>query len=152
MAKPAQPFSKLQDTATDGRLANVFFRREQLYRLRETLLRHKDAILEGIVKDSGNTPAEAFAELYATLSAIKTYHDELKPEGVLEAEYRIAKGQDAADSREGVGVVLLSPQSHTFVYSVFAPLCAAIAAGNCVAVVVSIRSPSPINYIMHLSY
>ena len=121
---------------TDGRLANLFFRREQLYRLHGALLQNKDAILEGIVEDSGNTAAEAFAELYATLAAIKSHHEQLEPQADLETEYRVAKGQDAPEARDGTGIVLIRPQAHTFVYSVLTPVSAAIAAGNCVAVVV----------------
>ncbi len=136
MSRQPQALSKLQEAVADGRLANVFFRREQLYRLHDAVLQNKDTIVNGIVKDSGNTEAEAFAEFYATLSAITSYHDQLRPEAELDAEYRIAKGQDAPDAREGVGIVLIRPQAHTFVYSVLAPVSAAIAAGNCVAVVV----------------
>jgi acyl-CoA reductase-like NAD-dependent aldehyde dehydrogenase len=136
MSQNPQAFSKLQESVTDGRLANVFFRREQLYRLHKTLLQNKDTIVDGIVEDSGNTEAEAFAELYATLSAIKSYHDQLEPQGELDTEYRIAKGQDAPEAREGAGIALIKPQAHTFVYSVLTPVSAAIAAGNCVAVVV----------------
>ncbi|RYP29681.1 hypothetical protein DL767_006633 [Monosporascus sp. MG133] len=135
MSKSARPFPKLQDTLADGRLATVFFRRDQLRRLQGSLLQHKDGLLDGIVKDSGNNLSEAFAELYMTLSAVKLYHDELNPKEQLAAEYRIAKGRDAADAREGIGIVVLVPQNHTFVYSVLAPLAAAIAAGNCVVVV-----------------
>ncbi|RYP50734.1 hypothetical protein DL768_003794 [Monosporascus sp. mg162] len=135
MSKSAGSFPKLQDTLADGRLDNVFFRRDQLRQLQESLLQHKDALLDGIVKDSGNNLSEAFAELYMTLSAVKLYHDELNPEEQLAAEYRIGKGRDAADAREGIGIVLLVPQKHTFVYSVLVPLAAAIAAGNCVVIV-----------------
>ena len=136
MSKQPKALSKLQDAVVDGRLANVFFRREQLYRLHETVLQNKNTIVEAIVNDSGNTAAEAFAEFYAILSAITSYHDQLKPEAELDAEYQIAKGQDAPEAREGVGIVLIRPQAHTFVYSVLAPVSAAIAAGNCVAVMV----------------
>jgi acyl-CoA reductase-like NAD-dependent aldehyde dehydrogenase len=136
MSKRPQALSKLQEAVTDGRLANVFFRREQLYRLHEALLQSKDAVVDGIVKDSGDTVAAAFAELYTTLSAIKSYHDQLQPQAELDTEYRIANGQDAPEAREGVGIVLIRPQAHTFVYSVLTPVSAAIAAGNCVAVVV----------------
>jgi acyl-CoA reductase-like NAD-dependent aldehyde dehydrogenase len=133
-------FPKLQDTLADGRLANVFFRRDQLRQLRDTLLKHKDALLDGIIQDSDYAPTEAFVELYLTLSAIKSYHDELKPEEQLDEEYRVAKGRDAPDARESVGIALITPQKHSFVYSVIVPLAAAIAAGNCVAVVVSRRT------------
>lgn len=135
-----QDFPRLQETVTDGRLANVFFRREQLFQLQDALRRNEDDILDGILKDSGNTPAEALAELYMTASTLKSLHDQLKPNEELELEYRVANGQDAPATRVGVGIVVIVPQRHTFVYSAIAPLCSAIAAGNCAVVVVS-RTP-----------
>lgn len=135
-----QDFPRLQETVTDGRLANVFFRREQLFQLQDALRRNEDDILDGILKDSGNTPAEALAELYMTASTLKSLHDQLKPNEELELEYRVANGQDAPATRVGVGIVVIVPQRHTFVYSALAPLCSAIAAGNCAVVVVS-RTP-----------
>lgn len=133
----SHPFPRLQETVIDGRLGSPFFRREQLYRLYQTLLQSKDAILEGILKDSSNSREEALAELYLTLSDIKHFHEEQDPKRELELEYRVAHKQDASTARVGVGVVVISPQAYTFLYSTISPLCAAIAAGNCVAVVVS---------------
>lgn len=50
---------------------------------------------------------------------------------MMEEEYRIANGKDAADRRVAAGIVYIVPSSHTLFYSVIAPLSVAIAAGNC---------------------
>src|SRR4051794_4914051 len=76
MSQQPQALTKLQEADTDGRLANVFFRREQLSRLHDSVLQNKNTVVDGILRDSGNTAAEAFAEFYATLSAITSYHDQ----------------------------------------------------------------------------
>ncbi|EPE04034.1 aldehyde dehydrogenase [Ophiostoma piceae UAMH 11346] len=133
---PQAAFPELYESFSDGRLTNVFYRREQLARLRQTLVESRQTILAAIVEDApGITPAEAFVELYMTIAAIKQHHDSLKPSAERAEEYSIANGQDAPDSRGGVGVVAIVPQSHSLLYSVIIPLSAAIAAGNCVAVV-----------------
>ncbi|KAM5384546.1 hypothetical protein ACJZ2D_001291 [Fusarium nematophilum] len=136
MSRKSIPSQKLQEAVIDGRLANVYIRRQQLSRLRDSVLQSKDAILEAIAKDSSVARNEALAEFYTTMTVIKHYYDELAPADAHRTEYQIANGQDAADAREGVGIVLITAQqAHTFFYSVLVPLCAAIAAGNCVIVV-----------------
>ncbi|KAK4235269.1 hypothetical protein C8A03DRAFT_46567 [Achaetomium macrosporum] len=135
MSKPAEPFPKLQHTVADGCLGNVLFRRDQLRQLQECLRHNKDAAIGGIDSESENTPGEAFAEVHMALSAIELYHDNLKPTTQLAAEYRIAKGRDAPDAREAIGIFLVVPQKHVFAYSTLVPLAAAIAAENCVVVV-----------------
>ncbi|EFX04732.1 aldehyde dehydrogenase [Grosmannia clavigera kw1407] len=139
MSIPASlPFPRLQDALIEGRLANVFYRRDQLRHLQEGLVRQKDALQAATVQDGSSTVPEALAELYLTLTAVKQYHDGLKPagpDGLIAAEYRITHGRDAADAQERVGIAVIVPQRHTLVYSVVVPLAAAIAAGNCAVVV-----------------
>lgn len=136
MSSPTS-FPNLHATVTDGRLASPFYRRDQLRQLHEAILKRKDEILDAIRRDSGSTPAEALVEFYLTLSLLKQYYDSVVPQKELEGEYRIANGKDAADARDGTGMVYLEPAAHTFFYSVLVPLCAAVAAGNCVVVLVS---------------
>ncbi|KAL1908370.1 hypothetical protein Sste5344_005898 [Sporothrix stenoceras] len=129
------PYSRLRATVTDGRAANVFFRKNQLRRLNDELLGAKADLLKAITNDSGNTATEAWIEFYLTLSALKSYFDDLDPAQELQDEYRIAHGRDAADAREAVGIVYIQPDAHSYLYSVVVPIGAAIAAGNCVLVV-----------------
>jgi hypothetical protein len=137
MAK-SQPFPRLRATAIDGRLANIFIRQEQLQKLHAGLVQSADAILDAIIKDSGNTQVEAVVEYSLALASLKKQLAELDPEKELEDEYRVANGKDAADRREAIGIAYIEPTSYTFFYSVVVPLSVAIAAGNCVIVQVGL--------------
>lgn len=136
MAK-SQPFPRLRAAAVDGRLSNVFERQNQLKRLHNGVVKSANSIQEAIIKDTGNTKAEAAIEYSLALSILKKQIASLNPEKELEAEYRIAKGVDAADRREAIGIAYIEPAKHTFFYSVIVPLSVAIGAGNCVIVQVS---------------
>ncbi|CAK7234545.1 hypothetical protein SCUCBS95973_008972 [Sporothrix curviconia] len=130
------PYSGLRAAANDGRATNVFFRQTQIRRLSNELLAEKTTLMRAIADDSGNTPTEAWVEFYLTLSALKHYFAGLSPEKELHDEYRVANCQDAADAREAVGIVYIEPGAHSYLYSVIVPIGGAVAAGNCVLVVI----------------
>lgn len=136
MAK-SQPFPRLHAAAVDGRLSNVFERQSQLARLHNGLVKSANSIQDAIMEDTGNTKPEAAIEYSLTLSILKKQIASLNPEKELEAECRTAKGVDAADRREAIGIAYVEPAKHTFFYSMVVPLSVAIAAGNCVIVQVS---------------
>ena len=46
----------------------------------------------------------------------------------------MAKGKDASGNREPMGIVYIEPTRHTLLYSVISPVSSAIAAGNCIVV------------------
>ncbi|CAK7233785.1 hypothetical protein SBRCBS47491_008729 [Sporothrix bragantina] len=132
----AMPYYRLRAAAIDGRATNIYFRRNQLRRLNNELLAKKTELMTAIVNDSGNTNAEALAEFYLTLSALNTYFGGLDPQDELQNEYRIANGKDAVDARQAVGIAYIEPATHSYLYSVVVPIAAAVAAGNCVLVVI----------------
>lgn len=129
-----KPFPRIRAAAIDGRLSNIHHRRNQLERLHDSLARHAQAIRNAIVRDSGNTQTEAAIEYHLALSSLKEQYSSLDPASALENEHRIARGVDAPDRREQAGIVYIVPTLHTLFFSVISPLGAAIAAGNCVIV------------------
>jgi acyl-CoA reductase-like NAD-dependent aldehyde dehydrogenase len=129
--------TRLQDIIADGRLANAFYRQQQLRKIQKALIERKDTLIEALVKDSPVTRNEAFTELYSTISAAKSYFDQTSPTKDLETEYAVARNQDAPLARRGVGIVVIKPQCHTPLFSTISPLCAALASGNAVLLVVS---------------
>jgi acyl-CoA reductase-like NAD-dependent aldehyde dehydrogenase len=129
-----KPFPRIRAAAIDGRLSNIHHRRSQLKQLHDSLTQHAQDIRNAIVHDSGNTQAEAAIEYHLAISSLKEHYSSLDPVGALEDEYRIARGVDAPDRREPVGIVYIVPAVHTLFFSVISPLGAAIAAGNCVIV------------------
>lgn len=133
----ANDLKRLQAAVVDGRARNVFFRQTQLDQLCRKLLAQEQPLRQAMVSDSNYTPSEAIAVLHASVQAVKDAYAFLQPTEALEREYRVAHGKDASDNETPFGLVYIEPEPHTLLYSVCSPLSAAIAAGNCVAVLVS---------------
>lgn len=131
------PFARLQAAAIDGRAHNVFFRQTQLERLFKGLLAEEANLRDAMINDSKYTPAEAIAVLHASMQVIRGCYDGIQPKRALEEEYRIAHGKDASNAETPVGLVYVEPHPHTLLYSVCAAVSPAIAAGNCIIVLVS---------------
>ncbi|KAI9825939.1 MAG: hypothetical protein M1819_000458 [Sarea resinae] len=127
-------FARLRAAAIDGRCENTRFRQNQLRKLHDALLEKVDALRDAIIDDSGTTPSEADAECYLTISSVKEHYESLDFEKSIHDEYNIAKGRDYLNRKVGYGIVYIVPATHTLSYSLVSPVCAAMAAGNCVCV------------------
>jgi len=133
-----QNFAALRAAALDGRTRNVYYRQAQLEKLQKALTKEASAIQEAIVKDSGVTTAEAKIEFSLALGALRDRYTELDPTKELEAEYKIAKKENATEISVGAGIVIIEPAAYNVFYSIIAPMSAALAAGNCL--IVRVRS------------
>lgn len=129
-------FERIQAAAVDGRAHNIFYRQQQLESLCRILLENAERIRQAITSDTGNTLSEVVAEFHLTLTAVRSNYAALQPKKSHEEEYAVANGKDAPSSTSPVGIVCIEPNMHTLFYSTIVPLSAAIAAGNCVVVVV----------------
>ena len=129
-------FPSLRAAAIDGRTHNIYYRQHQLEALHQGLLDHASEIKEALVADYDHTPAEIAIEIHLALSALKTSYETLQPSRAHADEYLIASGKDAPANKVPAGIAYIEPCTHTLLYSVVAPLSAAIAAGNCVIVLV----------------
>ncbi|KAJ3524038.1 hypothetical protein NM208_g12208 [Fusarium decemcellulare] len=127
--------ARLQDTVADGRVANAFYRQQQLAKVQSFLIEREGDLINALTTDFRITKKEAFAEVFLTVSAIKSYLDQTLPRKELDIEYSVSRGQDAVEIRQGIGIAIIQPQSHTLLFSTLSPLCAAIAAGNAVLLV-----------------
>jgi aldehyde dehydrogenase (NAD+) len=126
--------ANLQATALTTRCHNVYFRQKQFKHLHDVLRKETTVIRDAIKQDIRVSEVDATIEVALALNVIKEHHATINPERELQNEYRIAYGDDAANAREPWGVVYVEPQqSHTPFYSIIVALCAALAAGNCVA-------------------
>jgi acyl-CoA reductase-like NAD-dependent aldehyde dehydrogenase len=125
-----RPFSKIRSAAIDGRLHNVFHRKTQLKLLFDVLVENSVLIQAAIAQDSEHRDVEVKLEFLLALKSVKDNYNALHPEKELEAEYLIANGQNAPHNRDPIGVVIIEPTSHTFLYSVVTAISSAIAAGN----------------------
>jgi acyl-CoA reductase-like NAD-dependent aldehyde dehydrogenase len=131
---PGRPFSRIRSAAIDGRAHNPFFRRTKLKALHEALAARAADIQHALRSDSGHTPAETKVEFWLALRLIGSVYDAISTDPVLDDEYRIARSLNAPDGREPVGIVLIEPAAHTFLYSLISALAPALAAGNCIIV------------------
>ena len=132
-----ETFPRIRAAAVDERAHNNFFRQTQLERLCKVLIARADEIQQAIVADCSHTASEVAVEINLTIAAVKADYASLQPTKAHEAEYLIAAGKDAGETRRPVGIVYIEPATHTLFHSVILPLSAAIAAGNCVIVLVS---------------
>ncbi|KAJ4191948.1 hypothetical protein NW755_004083 [Fusarium falciforme] len=129
-----KPFTAVRSAAIDGRVLNPFYRKTQLKQLHSTLADNAARIQEAIKNDTNHRPAEIKGEYWLALKCIADAFASIDPQKCLEDEYAISKGRDDPDSRSPVGIVVIEPSSHTFLYSLIAALVPALAAGNCVIV------------------
>jgi acyl-CoA reductase-like NAD-dependent aldehyde dehydrogenase len=140
----SSPFAALQAAAIDGRTHSIYYRQHQLEALHQALLDHSSEVKQAIAADTDHTPAEIAIEIHLALTALKASYETLQPTKALADEYLIASGKDAPTNRVPYGIAYIEPCTHTLLYSVVAPLSAAIAAGNCVIVFVSRLQKLPI--------
>jgi acyl-CoA reductase-like NAD-dependent aldehyde dehydrogenase len=133
----AHLIERLQAAAVDGRAHNIYYRQTELQSLCRSLLDNGDQIRQAIKADYGDTDAEVAVEFSLTISTIKQHYASLQSTKAHEEEYLIAQGKDAPNNRTPAGIVYIEPTWHTLFYSLLVPLSAAVAAGNCVIVLVS---------------
>ena len=129
--------SRLRAAAIDGRMQNGRYRQKQLWLLHAALLSHREA-LQTAICETGNTMEEAEMEWCLTAACVKGEFEALDFEKELRDEYRVADGESFPERRVGLGIVAIHPTEHTLLYSAIAPLCAAVAAGNCVVLQVCV--------------
>lgn len=125
---------RLQAAGADGRAQNARFAQNQLKRLFDVLVENKTPVKVALRNDTLYTAAEVDAEYYLTLENIRESYKSINNAKILENEYSVAKLRDNPTQRIPVGCVYIVPTRHTPLYAMIAPLCAAIVAGNCVAI------------------
>lgn len=130
----ANPFSRVRTAAIDGRVHNPIYRKTQLKKLHDALAGSAAEIRKAIAQDTGHRPAEITVEYWLALRCLADSYASIDPEALLAAEYAVATSRDTPDAREPVGIVVIEPAAHTFLFSLISALAPAIAAGNCVVV------------------
>lgn len=129
----------LQATALTARCHNAFFRQKQLKSLHDAVRQDSNTIKDAIKSDTRVSEHEAAAEVALSLDLVKEHCTSIDPAKELDKEYRVSNGKDAQDQAQPWGVVYIEPQqNHTPFFSIITALSAALAAGNCVALKVSL--------------
>ncbi len=133
----ADEFKRIRSAVTDGRAQSPRYIQKQLTRLYDTLRKNQKAIHRAIRRDNEYSSAEADAEIYMALQALRQEYETFDFAKVLEQEYSLAHNKENLSKRVAVGCVYIVPCQHSRFYSIIQPICAAIAAGNCVVIEVS---------------
>jgi acyl-CoA reductase-like NAD-dependent aldehyde dehydrogenase len=126
----ARPFSKVRSAAIDGRLHSVYYRKTQLKQLFDVLVKNSQLIRHAIAEDSEHRRVEVELEFLLAVQSLKDSYNALNPERELKNEYLIANRRDSPLNREPIGIAIIEPTAHTFLYSVITAVGSAIAAGN----------------------
>jgi acyl-CoA reductase-like NAD-dependent aldehyde dehydrogenase len=105
--------------------------------LQTELTKSKDEIKAAIRADVGHTSLEADVEYTLVLSELREHYETLNPKNELAATRQVELGNDNLNRSKTTSIVYIVPSTHTLLYSVLSPVCAAIAVGNCVIVEVS---------------
>ncbi|GAA5865123.1 hypothetical protein JCM3774_002138 [Rhodotorula dairenensis] len=125
----ARGLRTLQTSATDGTVAFPRFQQDQLVKLYNVIVINRDDLAASIQQEVGLAEVEVQIELAETLAYIKDL-------GFSELDYAAWKKRKATKLREdgivekGKGIVAIAADPAAPVFSLFAPLAAAIAAGN----------------------
>jgi acyl-CoA reductase-like NAD-dependent aldehyde dehydrogenase len=143
----ASSFSSIRSAAVDGRLHNPFYRKNQLKLVHDKLSENSLQIQQAILEDTGYRSSEIKLEFWLALQCLADNFAAIDPENVLRDEYSIARDEDVPDGQEPVGIVVIEPASHAFLYCLVSALGPALATGNCVIVQVSIDTRYTIVYL-----
>jgi acyl-CoA reductase-like NAD-dependent aldehyde dehydrogenase len=131
------PFPRIAISQLEGRAQPIHYRKTQLHRLQIELLNSADEIKASIKADEGHTSHEADFEYILVLSELRQHYDTLNPKNELATMRQIELGNSNLSRSKSTSIAYVEPSAHTRLYSVLSPVCAAIAAGNCVIVEVS---------------
>ena len=134
-----QAFERLQGAVIDGRTENIRFRQNQLQSLHKTLRDEASTICGALAQNQLSSATEVETEFYLAMDAVRHFYDTLDFDRGLEEEYNAANGKDNKGRRVGAGLVIIRPTTHTRFYSIVNPLAAAIFAGTCVILEVSME-------------
>jgi acyl-CoA reductase-like NAD-dependent aldehyde dehydrogenase len=131
------PFPRIAISHLEGQGQAIHYRHSQLHRLHTELVKSKDEIKTTIKADEGYTALEADVEFNLVLLELRQHYEALDPRKALSASRQIETGNDNIGRRKSMSIAYIVPCTHTLLYSVLSPVCAAIAAGSCVIVEVS---------------
>ncbi|KAJ2901687.1 Aldehyde dehydrogenase dimeric NADP-preferring [Zalerion maritima] len=133
MSSDVQALGRLRASVVDGRTESIRYRQAQLQDLHKNIREAATGLLSALQED-GSTPEEASVEVVLAQDTVRHAYDSLHFHKELKDEYSITEGKNYVNRRAGYGLVVIRPTRHTRLYSVLAPLSAAVAAGNCTVI------------------
>jgi acyl-CoA reductase-like NAD-dependent aldehyde dehydrogenase len=132
------PFPRILAAHIQGRASPARFRQEQFKNLKQILVSHRDTLTYALTADNGFSYSEALFEFSLCLAELNGAYDTIDFAAELAANRAIETGDVCFVQRRGVGIVYIRLDSTcNSLYSALSPLCAALAAGNCIVLEVN---------------
>ena len=141
MSTTSMLFPRIQSSQLDGRAQSFRHRQVQLHRLYEALTTSSSKTKLAIQADAILSSTEVDFELTQALTEFRIHYESLDLKKDLESARKIETGVDNVENTRPVGVVYIIPSRWNLTFSVISALGAAIAAGSCVIVEVSVSVP-----------
>ncbi|KAI0536013.1 Aldehyde/histidinol dehydrogenase [Xylaria digitata] len=127
-------YSRIRSAVIDGRLQNPFYRKAQLKHIHDALFENGAAIRQAMLEDTRYRSVEVELEYWLALECLAKHFDAIDPESSLNREYAITRGEDLIEGTEPIGVVVIEPATHCFLYCLVSALAPALSAGNAIII------------------
>ncbi|KAK2601824.1 hypothetical protein QQS21_004607 [Conoideocrella luteorostrata] len=124
----------VRSSAIDGRVHSPIFRKERLQRLHQALSENTSQIQQAILQDHEYRPIEVRVEFWLAMRCIADAYTGLNPKEEFRREYALSNSRNDASAVQPVGIIIIEPARHSFLYSLVSGIVSAIANGNCVVV------------------
>lgn len=126
----------LRAAATDGRVENIQYRKDQLRKLHTSLASVAEQLVDALVNDTdyATQRQDAEQEVALALTCLKSHYNSLNFDQSIVDEYSVSQGHDFEHNRIPFGIIHIKVGQFTPLFSTVAPFCAALAAGNCVVI------------------
>lgn len=128
-------FPQLTAACIEGKPRSIRHRQHQFHRLHDALIEAGSSIVEALQDDNGFLRREAVLEYSLALGELRSTYESVSLEAEIAAARAAQQVQDSLHYKVGVGIVYIRPdRTRADVYGTLSPLCAALAAGNCIVV------------------
>ncbi|KAF2966931.1 hypothetical protein GQX73_g6656 [Xylaria multiplex] len=105
-----------------------------LKHIHDALFKNGAAIRQAMLEDTRYRSIEVDLEYWLALECLAKHFDAIDPESDLNCEYAITRGEDLVEGTEPIGVVVIKPATHCFLYCLVSALAPALSAGNTIII------------------
>ena len=138
LAKRADVLDRLFAASTDQRAHNVRYRQRQLHFFHGLLQQNATTICDIMTKDLQYRSNDSILEYSAAMILLGEIYDQVDFSRSLEEEYAVSHNQSNLSARTPHGTVFIRHGTRNVFYGIVSAVAAALAAGNCVLLEVSL--------------
>ena len=147
----AQSVERVLAAAVEGQAESLRYIERQLSSLHATLTKSSSELQAAIKTDTKQSTSEVELQYTLTLENVVSFFSGSNFDTSLQAEYHLARSENAPSNRAAAGTVYIIPSKYNLVYSCVTAVAAAVTAGNCVVLEVSLSKRNPLLSLTHLT-